>query len=1158
VLLTGLMLAGVASAADLYVATNGNDSTHSSWSTAYTNVQDALHAATSGDRIYVAGHTFSVTNSLSWTGVASFVTIRGGYAATNDTSLPGSNNPTLWPTVFRRASGLDRVWSIMGVTNGTLSQVTITGGSNTVNGNVYGGGLYLANTSSLAIDSCVITGNVVKSTFNHGYAYGGGLFVASGSSAALANCLVARNKAISWGDFGTDTGFGGGACVNGTAMWQNCVISLNEADNEYNSGAYVAYHAGKGAGLYAAGTVTLSNCLLNANRSWTYGDAIYCASGTLRLDNCTIADHGDDGIYQAAGTVSVSNSILWNNGDDIVGTVTLDHSSIEDCDNNGTNGCSNGSPLFEYGYYIGSGSPCTNAGSVSAAAAGLDARTTRADGQPDSGQVDLGYHYPAGADLSVADLYVAPSPQGSDGNPGTTEGSPLGTIGKAIFLARDGTRIHVASGAYTTNLETFPLTVDGKMGLQILGTNRASTVVNAAGSHQRVVTLLHTPRTRIEGVSVVGGIASNTALECYGGGLYTENCAGMVLADCVVSSNRVQAGLWHGHSFGGGVCCMPGAPVVLTNCVVAYNQSFGCGDFGVGYNPGDNGFGGGVAVLGTVTMSDCEVFLNEGDTSWANTDAGRGGGVYTSGSLLMRNCLLYLNRVAAVGWGDAVYVGGGTCGIQNCTISSHSDDGIRRAAGTAWVSNSVVWDNGDDITGVVALAYSSIQDGDSNGVNGCISTDPFFEYGYYLGTNSLCVNAGSTSAAAAGLSNRTTRADGQPDTGLVDLGYHYGTAANMEYADIYVVPAPTGNDGNTGTNPAAPLATITKALSLAQNGTRIHVASGTYSGGSETFPLTISGKANVQLLGAGRETTVINASGRGRVLTLYNAANARVEGLTLTGGVITNKSVNSYGGGVFVDQCGSVSIASCAIISNRVEAVSPANHVMGYGGGIYLGNASLTVSNCVISNNTAVSRGDFSSDSGRGGGLYSAGVANVLRCIFAGNVATNSSNPFGEGGGVFGYGAVSLNACLFHHNRARSAGDAIAVRGGQMSVEGCTMVNHARDGIWQAAGAVAVTNSILWNNGDDVVGTVSLTYSDIEDGDNNGTNGCISIDPLFVDASVADYRLTKFSPCINAGTNGMWMAGALDLDGNFRVRGGKVDMGAYECQAMSGTMLVIR
>jgi len=43
--------------------------------------------------------------------------------------------------------------------------------------------------------------------------------------------------------------------------------------------------------------------------------------------------------------------------------------------------------------------------------------------------------------------------------------------------------------------------------------------------------------------------------------------------------------------------------------------------------------------------------------------------------------------------------------------------------------------------------------------------------------------------------------------------------------------------------------------------------------------------------------------------------------------------------------------------------------------------------------------------------------------------------------------------------------------------------------------------TILWNNGDDVYGTVTLSYSDIQDGDNNKTNGCIMADPLFGDST---------------------------------------------------------
>jgi len=62
------------------------------------------------------------------------------------------------------------------------------------------------------------------------------------------------------------------------------------------------------------------------------------------------------------------------------------------------------------------------------------------------------------------------------------------------------------------------------------------------------------------------------------------------------------------------------------------------------------------------------------------------------------------------------------------------------------------------------------------------------------------------------------------------------------------------------------------------------------------------------------------------------------------------------------------------------------------------------------------------------------------------------------------------------------------------------------------------------------------------------TNGIgnIDLDPLFVDTNGwSDLRLQSNSPCINAGNNA-YVTDPTDLDGNPRIIGGTVDMGAYE------------
>jgi hypothetical protein len=59
--------------------------------------------------------------------------------------------------------------------------------------------------------------------------------------------------------------------------------------------------------------------------------------------------------------------------------------------------------------------------------------------------------------------------------------------------------------------------------------------------------------------------------------------------------------------------------------------------------------------------------------------------------------------------------------------------------------------------------------------------------------------------------------------------------------------------------------------------------------------------------------------------------------------------------------------------------------------------------------------------------------------------------------------------------------------------------------------------------------------------------GNITNVPHFVDQFAGDLRLLTNSPCINAGDNG-FTSGASDLDGNPRIAGGTIDIGAYELQ----------
>jgi hypothetical protein len=186
-----------------------------------------------------------------------------------------------------------------------------------------------------------------------------------------------------------------------------------------------------------------------------------------------------------------------------------------------------------------------------------------------------------------------------------------------------------------------------------------------------------------------------------------------------------------------------------------------------------------------------------------------------------------------------------------------------------------------------------------------------------------------------------------------------------------------------------------------------------------------------------------------------------------------------------------------------------------------------------ISNRTASSTVSYAGKDARGSGLYvSSGTQTLRNVLFARN------DCYQGFGGTFG--------------------DGINVDSGAIVLQNCTLVDNSGEGIRQFGGTVTATNCILWANGDDVAGTVTLAYSDIEDGDSSGANGNLSVDPLFENAAAGNYRLKPTSLCVNAGTNQTWMQNALDLDGKRRVALLVVDMGAYEVQTSVGSVFRFR
>jgi len=217
--------------------------------------------------------------------------------------------------------------------------------------------------------------------------------------------------------------------------------------------------------------------------------------------------------------------------------------------------------------------------------------------------------------------------------------------------------------------------------------------------------------------------------------------------------------------------------------------------------------------------------------------------------------------------------------------------------------------------------------------------------------------------------------------------------------------------------------------------------------------------------------------------------------------VVTGNSATN-GGGAF-----SGILVGCTITGNGATN----------GGGTYLSAAI----SCAFATNSAAN----------GGG---ANQGNLYYCTLAGNWSTNS------GGGAYG---AELNSCLVVGNVATNGGGVYTG-----SLTNCTLSgNSAING--GGANSATLRNCIVYfNHGASGVeysaGTLDYCCTTPQPALGSGN---IASDPLFLDTAGANFHLRTNSPCINAGNNGFLLS-ATDLEGNPRIVGGVVDMGAYEFQ----------
>ena len=213
------------------------------------------------------------------------------------------------------------------------------------------------------------------------------------------------------------------------------------------------------------------------------------------------------------------------------------------------------------------------------------------------------------------------------------------------------------------------------------------------------------------------------------------------------------------------------------------------------------------------------------------------------------------------------------------------------------------------------------------------------------------------------------------------------------------VELPYGNGG-----PGAPFYTITQGIAAASSGDTVSVAAGSYV---ET--INYNGK-NIAVIGADRETTIIDGNNNGRVVTIDNAESAGtlLKGFTIQNGNAVGEFPDYSGGGIYCGTNTSPTLEDLTIINNTSERE---------GGGINLSDTEAIIKNVTIMDNYAGSEGGgiafggsgapilshvlIENNSGNGsGGIYLEGsMAPVIKnCTITGNTDRNTSGGAGGGG----------------------------------------------------------------------------------------------------------------------------------------------------------------
>jgi hypothetical protein len=1085
-----------ARATTYYVAASNSNpvAPFTSWSTAATNIQDAINAATNGDLILVTNGIYSAGGLV----IASTLTNR--VALNKPLTVESVNGP--WVTIIQGAgpagpAAVRCAW----VTNGAvLTGFTLQGGTTSTAGtanNEYGGGVWCVSASAV-VDDCVIISNTAE-------VYGGGVY-----QGTLNNCLVAQNSSVD--------AEGGGAAY---ATLYSCTV-VNNAGVGVAGGVYTncivfyngtADHLSGGVFAYCCTTVPPSGVGNITNSPQLFADGVHLLTGSPCIGAGINVVTGTDIFGNAWANPPSLGCAEWEPAP-LVTQPAFQYNSYSQA---GTfNVISDGQAPLSY-FWSFNGTPIQDNGHYNnSATANLMVANF---GPGDAGVYQVVVSNEVGLAVSETQLvvHVVNAAGVNPVAPYATWATAATTIQDAINAATNGDFILVTNGIYQTGGLVMVGTLTNRAALnkpvtvQSLNGPWVTTILGAGATNgpNAVRCAWLTNNAALKGFTLKAG-ATGTSGDIYGGGVWCASSNALV-ANCVIVSNTA-------YSYGGGA--WQGA---LENCLLSGNTTVLSGQ------------GGGAA---NAVMTSCTVF--------SNANYGVYGGIYT-------NCIVYSNAPAdhvsssIFAWCCTTMQSAGP-GIIN-TAPQLLADGVHLQNGSPCIGAGTNVARGTDIfgnawanppsmgcaewTAAPAVSQPQIQlagnpAGFMVGNAGVAGTPPFYyswlqngvplqDDGHFAGTQTANLTiAGALLSDAAGFQLVVSNAFGVTTSAVVSLVIHCVAAGSVNPV------APYTNWATAATN-------IQSAITSAAAGDVVLVTNGVYATGGISMDGVITNcvsvnKAILVQSVNGPVSTIIQGAmdptatnGPGAVRCVWMGTNAVLGGFTLQGGATRSGSGGTFtaGGGLY---CASTNV----LVYNCVIATNYASYE---GGGVFANTVltkpnNTTLINCTLTGNQVGSA--TTGIAGSGGGAAGCFLRN---CVITANFAQG-------GGGTFNCDATNcayvLNATVLFGSSSYNGG---AASGGILV--NCTVSKNTAayydDNIGAAVYGATLVNCLVYSNSSPTsaspnYSSCTMTYGDADP--LSAGAGNIDVNPQLLADGI---HLAATSPCLGAGTESV--VSGTDIDG---------------------------